>query len=210
MTGVQTCDLPIFHVSGGIPYLLPEPVGMIDAETGEIREQLDMRREKGSSHDNRMYLAYQAYDFPKLDFAVTYGIPVSEGQERICAQFNARFTFSSEFVFAAGSCSGIYRLDRDGVIQWIYESNSNATPPMALLDGTLYVLFNSGEIHAIDAATGKNRGSLLLSQPLPGIYWGSDEPARSIHTSGDAIIVTFGNQQCWAFSDKRCCMGFAS
>jgi hypothetical protein len=51
--------------------------------------------------------------------------------------------------------------------------------------------------------TGYATGSLLLRQPLPGIYWGSDEPARSIHTSGDAIIVTFGNQQVWAFSEKR-------
>ncbi len=188
------------HISGSILYLLPEPVVMIDAETGEIRDLRDVRRTKGSSHSDRMYLGDHAYSFPELDTVVTYKTSTAGNEERDCSRFNSRFTFASDLIFAVGSCGGVYKLNRDGVTQWIYEPTLIALPTIAFLDDTVYVLMESGEIHAIDASTGMNQGALILSQPLPGIYWGSNEPSRGIHTSGNAIIITFGNQQVWAFS----------
>ena len=190
------------HVFDGLLYLLPEPVAILDTKTGEIRDLRDVRRAKGSSHGDRMYLGDHAYSFPELDTVVTYKTSTAGNEERDCSRFNSRFTFASDLIFAVGSCGGVYKLNRDGVTQWIYEPTLIALPTIAFLDDTVYVLMESGEIHAIDASTGINQGALILSQPLPGIYWGSKEPSRGIHTSGNAIVITFGNQQVWAFSRK--------
>lgn len=181
-------------------YIIGTEVHIADVKTGEIVDVKDINIGKGQVVNHIMYHANHAYKLPTFTVIAEYKSPTFKEVYGNCILFRTPLEIRGDIFYAPGYCGGVFAVDLAGKILWEYEPALDAESPVALFHENVYALLSNGQIHAIDAVDGKNRGSLTTNGTIPGLMVG-DLSARGITANESVLIATFGNRQVWAFGD---------
>jgi outer membrane protein assembly factor BamB len=187
-------------VKDGMVFAFGSRIHVIDANTGRIIRVLDLNIGGGQILDDKWYGANIAYQLPTFEVILQYQSPTFKENYGSCALFRMPLELRNDVIYASGYCGGVFAIDAEGEIIWQYETMLDAESPIALYHGNVYALFSNGQIHAIDSASGENRGILTTDGTIPGVIQG-ELSARGLNANDSALVVTFGNRQIWAFSD---------
>ncbi len=104
-----------------------------------------------------------------------------------------------------GKCGGVYGVDmKNYYIRWRYEEDIIAESPVAVYQDKLYVLFDNGDIHAIDPQKGQQIGILKTDRELSGSVRNANFSSRGLVTNEEILIATFNDRGVWAFCQSPC------
>jgi outer membrane protein assembly factor BamB len=150
-------------------YLFTAEVHILDANTGEIKQVFEHNLIPGQLAGDRIYGNSWIRRTRTLDLITKLHSPNSQESIDSCENFKAPYVFWENWFFAVGECGGIYALESDSNrIEWEYREDIVGENPTALYQNRLYVLFENGEIHAINPKKGQEEGILKTDQVLPG------------------------------------------
>lgn len=89
-------------------------------------------------------------------------------------------------------------------IIWGYREDIGVQSSTDIYGGNLYVLFDDGEIHAIDLQTGQEQGVLKTNLDIPGSVRNASFLSRGIVANENVLIITFNDENVWAFCERPC------
>lgn len=188
-------------------YVFTTEVHILDPATGQVKQALQKNLSPSHLVNGKFYGPDWVRDANSLRLVTQLESPSimpREGSSR-CKKYVPPFTFSGGQIYAGGQCGGVYALDnRTHQIQWEYRPESLTQNPNAIYQGRLYVLFEDGEIHAIDPEVGENRGALKTNLGLPGYVRDADFSSRGLVANDDILVATFNDRFVWAFCKKPC------
>lgn len=122
-----------------------------------------------------------------------------------CKGFKQPYTFFDDYIFGAGSCGGVFAIDiATYKIKWTYRSEIMAHRPVAVYKDQLYILFEDGEIHAVNLRTGSEQGILIMNKNVRGLTMNASPASRGLIANNNILIATFNDQNVWAFCEDPC------
>lgn len=154
--------------------------------------------------DDKVYTAENIYEAQSLTLLTSLRSPTSRFLINGCTWFNPLYTFPQPqreppVFYGTGKCGGTYAIDENtGQLVWSYRPEALAHSPVALYKDTLYVLFEDGELHALDPLTGQFVGGWQTNQSLPGF----SSYADGLVANNQIMVAVFDDNQVWAFEAR--------
>lgn len=181
-------------------YVLGYETYVLDQRTGAIKRTIPQNL-RGQWVDNSIFTGDSVIDADTGQRELLLIAPSHRLLHGSCERFNSPYTISDNTIYGVAYCGGVYAIDlANGDMLWEYKPELVGESPTALLDDELYVLFEDGDVHAIDRKTGEPRGVLDTTPPLPGWIIG-DPASRGVVTNGKVLIVTFNDSSVLALGN---------
>jgi outer membrane protein assembly factor BamB len=202
--GIETRGPSLFR-RGNDLYLFTTEVHVLNAETGEIKQVIPEDLIPKQLVSDRFYADWWIREAGTLNLIAELEAPNNKSGENSCRNFKAPYAFLGNLFYAVGHCGGVYALDiKSNRIKWRYREDIAGETPIAIYKGRLYVLFDNGEIHAIDPQIGQESGVLKTNREIPGFVSDASFLSRGVVANENVLITTFNDKNVWAFCEKPC------
>lgn len=188
-------------------YLNTIEVHILNRETGEITEAFERNLSRGFNdiqlEYQKFYTEQSVWDANKLSLLGTLTSPSYKRFWGNCEEFIQPYTITEYIFYGVGMCGGVFEIKEVGngyEIGWKYFSGTRATAPMALSEKYLYVLFDNGQLHAIDFSSGESAGILKTNLTARD----TRSTGSGAVNDGSFIVATFADTNIWAFCETPC------
>lgn len=186
-------------------YLFTTGLHVLDPLTGVIKRSVPQNIKPAQLVRNRFYASRWVREAKTLNLINELTSPSYQFLKGSCESFRLPYTFSEDQFYAVGQCGGVYALDiKSNQIIWRYREDIGAQSSTDIYEGNLYVLFDDGEIHAIDLQTGQEQGVLKTNLEIPGSVRNASFLSRGIVANENVLIITFNDENVWAFCEHPC------
>lgn len=195
----------ILFVLGKELYVFTTGLHVLDTETGIIKRVILQNIKPAQLANGKFYSGNWVREAETLELISELISPSYTFPENNCESFRPPYIFSVKYFYAAGLCGGVYGLDiESNQIKWKYREDVKAQSSMGIHRDNLYVLFEDGEIHAIDRRVGQKQGILKTNRHIPGVIQNASFLSRGIVANENVLIATFNDKNVWAFCENPC------
>lgn len=169
--------------------------------TGERGDAVELETSLGwTQHTaDRLYTLRRIFDLRTLSPILSFETPQDVSTNPFCEGYWTPYTLVADGFYATATC-GVYRLNEQGKVIWVYHGDAMPTALVAEYNGHAYTLLKNGAIVALDAQNGQEVGRMETTPPLLGYTQGALS-SRGLFSTECSVIAVFNSYDVWGFTD---------